>query len=124
MMIGQSDDSPELTDLERAVLGVAFAANAGDNAQFRAQVDAATALSRTPSGVGFMTKLAVPEALRVADRPGNDGLPTVRGEHPDLPSGAEFVLQVKAGRINTIEAFCFEGMWPGDESIFQVALRP
>ena len=70
--------------------------------------------------MGFVTKLQIPEALSVSDPQDRNALPVVFGEHPDLPSGAEFVLQVKDGRINTIEAFCYEGMWPNDESLFSV----
>lgn len=116
--------SPELSALERLVLEVALAANIGDNAQLREQVGAATVATRTPSGVGFMTKLSVPEGLAVPGAPADDTLPKVFAAHPDLPAGAEFVLQVRAGRLNTIEGFCFEGMWPGDESLFRVTARP
>lgn len=120
----ESGVSVQLTVLERAVLDVALAPDTGDNESFRAQVAAAVVSVRTQSGVGFMTKLQVPEALSVADRPANDSLPVVIGAHPELPSGAEFVLQVKGGRISTIEAFCYEGMWPQDEVPFRVEVRP
>ncbi|MFQ5634916.1 MAG: hypothetical protein ACE5G3_06260 [Gammaproteobacteria bacterium] len=113
-----------LTELERAVLEIALAPDTGDNARLRDQVGAATVASRTPSGVGFMTKLAVPEALALPARTHEDSLPRVIGSHPELPTGAEFILQVKAGRLNTIEAFCYEGMWPGDESLFRVQVGP
>jgi len=115
---------PALTALERAVLDVALAADTELNARLRAQIEAAVVTTRTPSGVGFMTKFAVPADLAAPDRPADDTLPAVFGEHPQLPGGAEFVLQVKAGRLNTIEAFCYEGMWPADESLFRVELRP
>lgn len=123
-MTEELEFSPELTALERAVLDAALAPETGDNASFRAQVAAAVVSVRTPSGVGFMTKLNVPEALSVAERPAHDSLAVVIGVHPDLPSGAEFVLQVKGGRISTIEAFCYEGMWPQDEVPFRVEVRP
>ncbi|MFW2403569.1 MAG: hypothetical protein ACN4GT_02305 [Gammaproteobacteria bacterium] len=113
-----------LSDLERSVLDVVLAADGDFGAQLRAQAAAAFVASRTPSGVGFMTKLNVPEGLRIAGRPDDETLQTVHGTHPALPAGAEFVVQVKSGRLNTIEAFCYEGMWPGDESRFSVELRP
>lgn len=119
-----SQVEPALTSLERAVLDVALAADTELNVRLRAQVEAADVTTRTPSGVGFMTKFAVPENLAVPDRPADDTLPAVSGVHPQLPGGAEFVLQVKAGRLNTIEAFCYEGMWPADESQFRVELKP
>jgi len=113
-----------LSDLESAVLDTLLAADAGINGQLRAQVRAATVASRTPSGVGFMTKLIVPAELSIPDRPADETLRPAYGEHPELPGGAEFVVQVKSGRLNTIEAFCYAGMWPGDESRFRVELRP
>ena len=123
-MTEEIDVSPELTTLERAVLDVALAPDIGDNVSFRAQVAAAVVSVRTPSGVGFMTKLQVPETLSVADRSDNEALPVVLGAHPELPSGAEFVLQIKGGRLSTIEAFCYEGMWPQDEVQFRVEVKP
>lgn len=113
-----------LSDLELAVLDVFLAADGDASAQLRAQVEAATVASRTPSGVGFMTKLDIPERLRIPGRPDDETLQVVHGAHPALPGGAEFIVQVKSGRLNTIEGFCYAGMWPGDESHFSVELRP
>ena len=118
-MIQPASNSPELTELERLVLETAGAA-AGDAARWRTQIEAATVARRTPSGVGFMTRLHIPAADRLAA----DGLSTISGEHPALPSGAEFVVQVAGGRINSIEAFCHEGMWPADESQFRLFCGP
>ena len=56
------------------------------------------------------------------DAAAGNAVPVVTGEHPALPSGAEFILQIKDGRINCIEAFCYEGMWPADESQFKIRL--
>ena len=116
-------DAGTLSDLERAILDVVLARDSAINAGLREQAAAAGVSSRTPSGVGFMTKLDVPIALAVEGRPEDETLQTVFGAHPDLPGGAEFVVQVRSGRLNTIEAFCYEGMWPRDESRFEVQLR-
>ena len=117
--------SPDsLTRLERAVLETALGAASREEAGLRRQLGAAAAATRTPSGVGFMTRLTVPESLAVPQRPQDETLPIVVGAHPALPSGAEFVVQVKAGRLHTIEAYCFEGMWPGDESAFRLSAGP
>lgn len=110
--------SPELTALERAVLVAATGGNTQLVTDLYSQVNEAKAVVRTPSGVGFVTKLKVPGELRLPDSAELKSLPLVFGQHPDLPSGAEFVLQVKDGRLNSIEAFCYEGMWPRDESLF------
>ncbi len=116
-MIPPANQSPDLTALERAVLETALA-ELGADCGFHQQVNAATVAVRTPSGVGFMTKLSVPDEHRVADF--GSAVPVVIGEHPALPSGAEFILQIKNGRVNCIEAYCHEGMWPADESLFHI----
>lgn len=123
-MHNETQVSPELSALERAVLEIVLAPDIGVNARLREQMEVARVSLRTPSGVGFMTKLDVPGALAVPDAPEDATLPTVYGVHPELPAGAEFILQVRAGRLNTIEAFCFQGMWPGDESRFRLEVRP
>jgi hypothetical protein len=119
-MIEAADIAPELTALEKSVLEAALASGEPAAEGFQAQAREARAIARTPSGVGFVTRLQVPRNLFVANSHGGASMPVVRGEHPDLPSGAEFVLQVKDGRLNSIEAFCYEGMWPSDESLFRV----
>lgn len=116
--------APELSSLERAVLDVALAPDSSINDRLRAQADAAAVTTRTPSGVGFMTKIDVPADMAIPDSTPDVTLPAVLGIHPQLPAGAEFVVQVKSGRLNTIEAFCYQGMWPTDESLFRVELRP
>ena len=117
MIIQPADQSPELTGLERAVLETALSAD-GIDPELRRQIDTARVLGRTPSGVGFMTKIEVPDTLSAASA--SAAVPVVAAEHPELPSGAEFVLQVKNGRLSSIEAFCHEGMWPTDEDAFRL----
>lgn len=119
-MASETEFSPELTALEMLVLDAAIGHDGQFADRFNAQVRQAKVVVRTPSGVGFVTKLQIPDDLRVTDMPPDGSLPLVIGEHPDLPSGAEFVLQVKHGRINCIEAFCHEGMWPNDETLFRI----
>ena len=114
--------SPELTELERAVLETAIRGHSR-GAELEAQLNAAIVVVRTPSGVGFVTKLQVPEGLALSEHAVDDELPVVLAEHPALDSGAEFVFQVKAGRINCIEAYCYEGMWPADETLFRVSTK-
>ena len=117
-MDDEARNSPELTTLERAVLVAALGSGTKHAVTLNVQVNEAKAVVRTPSGVGFVTKLEVPEKFGLPDPEESDLLPLVVGRHPELPSGAEFVLQIKNGRLNSIEAFCFEGMWPRDESLF------
>jgi hypothetical protein len=119
MTIQPASDSPNLTDLERSVLETACSAT-GVDARFCQQIDVATVTVRTPSGVGFVTGLSIPAECHVRGLANGMAIPLIAGEHPELPSGAEFVIQVKNGCINSIEAFCFEGMWPTDESLFKI----
>ncbi len=113
---GDRPDTPELSDLERAVFDTALAGDDAEAEILRTQLSVAAVVSRTASGVGFVTRLRIPDEL-----PGVSQSyipPLVRGEHPQLPGGAEFMLQLKDGRLHTVEAFCFEGMWPEDEAAF------
>ena len=121
MMIQPASDSPDLTALERSVLETAFSSMQTDPG-FRGQIDAAMVIVRTPSGVGFVTKLHIPEEHRVAGAAAGNAVPVIIGEHPALPEGAEFILQIKNGLVSCIEAFCYAGMWPTDESQFQIRL--
>lgn len=120
-MLEPVNDSPELTVLERLILETALT-NVEDADVFHAQLRAARVVSRTGSGVGFVTKLLLPADAPAADEAAR--LPTVLADHPDLPSGAEFILDVKSGRLNCIEAFSFEGMWPTDDALFQLRCGP
>lgn len=118
-MIQPANDSPDLTALERSVLETAFSSMQTDPG-FRNQIDAAMVVVRTPSGVGFVTKLHIPEEYRVANAVAGNAVPVIIGDHPALPAGAEFILQIKNGLINCIEAFCYAGVWPADEAQFHI----
>lgn len=122
MMIDENDNSPELTALEREVLEISIHGHQKVS-ELTAQLDAATVVTRTPSGVGFVTKLQIPDDLTIGEAQGVAALPVVVAEHPALPSGAEFIFQVKSGRLNCIEAYCFEGMWPANEALFRLASK-
>jgi hypothetical protein len=117
-----SHDSPELSNLERSVLDVALSGDHPSIAILRNQVMIAQVASRTPSGVGFMTKLRLPRDVILSPDRDMPAVPIVYAEHPQLPGGAEFLLQIKDGHINCIEAFCYEGMWPADDSLFRVRI--
>jgi hypothetical protein len=107
-----------LTPLERLVLQAVGQSLGSEYAPaFAAQVAQARVVSRSHSGVGFVTRLSVPDgaaSLR-AQR-----VETVRASHPQLREPAEFLVQLRDGRLAAIEAFCFEGLWPADESAFGI----
>jgi hypothetical protein len=116
---GATDGPGPLTRLERAVLGALLAGDDAGVAGLRDQLAGATAVSRTHSGVGFVTRIAVPAGVPplagAAPR-----LRPVRAAHPELPEPAEFLLQLRAGRLAVLEAYCYAGSWPADEAKFQV----
>jgi hypothetical protein len=119
-MIPDIDVSPELNALERSVLNAALGGEDSSLNTLRAQAAVAGVASRTPSGVGFMTKLRLPAEAILLNPDIPLTLPVVYAKHPHLAGGAEFLIQIKDGRINCIEAFCYEGRWPTDESLFEV----
>ena len=121
-MIDDTQMEQELTALERAVLKAAFGGIDQVAPISETRFKDARVELRTPSGVGFVTKLAADDSSYRMNLSANS-LPVIFAEHPALPSGAEFVLQVKDGRVNSIEAFCYEGMWPEDESLFRIGAR-
>ncbi len=119
---GDTPESPALTVLEQAVLHEVVQAAGDASASLEAQVASAEVASRTSSGVGFVTRLkltggaaAVPSALQ---------LPVVKGSHPSIPGGAEFMVELKDGQLHTVEAFCFSGMWPDNDEQFTLTIAP
>lgn len=113
-----------LTPLERSVLR-AFAQRLGDaGGLWQAQCDQARVLVRTHSGVGFVTKLEIPDDVPGLPAESTGRIGAVRASHPDLGEPAEFLVQLKAGRLASIEAYCYEGMWPADDTGFQVGVAP
>ena len=46
-------------------------------------------------------------------------LSPVRAQHTQLAEPAEFVLQLREGRLASLEAFCFAGGWPTDGDGFR-----
>ncbi len=109
-----------LTPLERAVLGALVPALGASAAEYQAQCEHARVLMRSHSGVGFVTRLGVPARLRpLAGEPADRAL-AVYATHPQLAEPAEFLVQFKAGRLASIEAYCGEGMWPDDDAGFRV----
>ncbi|GMW07155.1 MAG: hypothetical protein AMXMBFR8_19510 [Nevskiales bacterium] len=121
------NDPPEdlvLTPLERAVLGELVASLGASAADFRAQCDHARVLVRSHSGVGFVTRMRVPEEARPLGSEYANRSFAVHATHPQLREAAEFLVQFKAGRLATIEAYCGEGMWPDDDAGFRVGLKP
>lgn len=86
----------------------------------RDQLAGATMLSRTYSGVGLMTRIAIPEGKPAVPANVPVHLRPVLASHPQLPEATEFLLQLREGRLATLEAYCFQGDWPLDEQGFRI----
>jgi hypothetical protein len=125
MKLGQDPPASLLvTPLERAVL-LALAQTLGGSASaFQAQCARARVLMRSHSGVGFVTRLEVPDDVERVTGEDAARARAVYATHPQLAEPAEFLVQIKGGRLASIEAFCGEGMWPADEAGFQVTVAP
>lgn len=119
---GATEGPGPLSRLERAVL-TAMLKGEGAAAGFdvlRAQLARATVVSRTHSGVGFVTRIDVPDEIPSALEAALPRLRPVLAEHPQLAERAEFLLQLRSGRLAVLEAYCFQGGWPADEAEFRV----
>ena len=121
---GETQGPGPLSPLERAVLTAMLVGGAqGDSDTFaglRAQLARATVVSRTHSGVGFVTRIAVPDEVPPVPDAAGRALRPVTAAHPALPEQAEFLLQLRNGRLAVLEAYCHAGNWPADEAEFRV----
>lgn len=119
---GATQGPGPLSRLERAVLTAMLKGEGGEFTALRTQLARATVVSRTHSGVGFVTRITVPDdvpALGDADSP---RLRPVLAVHPQLAERAEFLLQLRGGRLAVLEAYCYAGGWPADEAEFRVVV--
>lgn len=111
-----------LSRLERAVLAAMLKGDGAEFAALRAQLARATVVSRTHSGVGFVTRIAVPDDAPALGEAASPRLRPVLAAHPRLAERAEFLLQLRGGRLAVLEAYCYEGGWPADEAEFRVVV--
>jgi len=88
-----------------------------------AQLQVAAVVSRDYTGVGLYTELTVPQTAPRLDeaRGGHEDMPQCSGEHPELPSGAGFILWLKDGYISCLESYTYDGSWPANENLFRPA---
>jgi hypothetical protein len=119
-MVRSSDGVQPLTRLERLIIETLLERHAAGQEALHEQLAQAHATRRTHSGVGFMTRLAVPGEAPVPQPVDEPRLRPLYATHPQLREPAEFMLQLRDGRLNTLEAYCFNGMWPADEAGFRI----
>ena len=118
--VHSSEGAQPLTRLERLVIGTILDRHAAGQDALREQLAQAHATRRTHSGVGIMTRLAVPGEAPPLSPASTPRLRPLYATHPQLREPAEFMLQLKDGRLNSLEAYCFNGLWPADETAFRI----
>lgn len=119
---GATQGPGPLSGLERTVLTAMLKGDGEAWVSLRAQLARATAVSRTHSGVGFVTRIAVPDDVPALPEAATPRLRPVLASHPQLAESAEFLLQLRAGRLAVLEAYCYAGGWPADEAEFRVVV--
>lgn len=119
-IVRSSEGEQPLTRLERLVIGTILKRHAPGQDALREQLARAHATRRTHSGVGIMTRLVVPGEAPAVPTASPPRLRPLYATHPQLREPAEFMLQLKDGRLNSLEAYCFNGMWPADETGFRI----
>jgi hypothetical protein len=115
---GATQGPGPLSPLERTVLTAMLEGDAC--AGLKAQLARATVVSRTHSGVGFVTRIDVPDEVPAVPEAATPRPRAVYADHPQLKERAEFLLQLRGGRLAVLEAYCVEGSWPADETEFRV----
>ena len=110
---GATQGPGPLSRLERTVLTAMLKGEGEDFASLRAQLAGASVVSRTHSGVGFVTRITVPEDSPVLPGTSTPRLRPVLAAHPELAERAEFLLQLRAGRLAVLEAYCYAGRLAG-----------
>ena len=125
MKLGNDPPSAlRLTPLEQAVLGSLADSLGAAGAALRAQAGRVRVVNRAHSGVGFITKLETPEDTAGLPVEAAGRVRAIYASHPQLQEPAQFLVQMKAGRLAAIEAFCYAGMWPADDAGFHVEAAP
>jgi hypothetical protein len=113
-------DALVISSIERAVLDAQAERLGPAGAAWLDQCRQARVAGRSHSGVGFVTRFEVPpEAPALADDAARR-VGAVHASHPALREPAEFLIQLKHGRLASIEAFCFDGLWPADDAGFRI----
>jgi len=109
-----------LTPLERAVLEAQGRPLGAAAPAWLAQCRSIRVIGRSHSGVGFVTRFEVPADAAPFATDATGRIPPVYASHPALREPAQFLIQARDGRIIALEAFCFDGMWPADETGFRI----
>lgn len=114
------EPSPPLAEFEEALLDALLAGDHPVLATLREQRAGAACVSRELSGVGFFLEFSVPDAVALVAPEKfvlGDVLFNLQG--PDHGGGA--ILFVRGGKVEMLEAYCFEDDWPSEISRFSIS---
>lgn len=109
--------------LEREVMDFFLAGDQPQLRDLRSQLSACSVSDRDYTGVGFFTKFRVPHHLSInlgADVVLSDVGASIDG----LSHGAAFVLFIKNGVLDVLEAASTEGEWPAQITSYRLHYVP
>ncbi len=111
----------ELTKLEECVLKMLLDGDDEILASLRKQLHSASVTERDLSGVGFFTTLHVAhtDAARATDKSFKFG--DVHADISGLECGAGFLLYVRDGVLEMLEAYTYDEQWPDDTDDFSLS---
>jgi hypothetical protein len=115
--------SEDLDELERAVLEMLLAGDHPTLATLRAQAARVRVAARKLSGVGFFTDFEVPADLRTVSHPRDFEIGDVDGDLEGLARGAAFVVFIRKGRLDFLEAHTYGEPWPEQLGAFRLRYR-
>ena len=112
----------KLSKLETRVLNVILRTSVPAHAALLAQVPALAVARRQLTGAGVVTDFVLTDQGVPRATPPSFHVAGVGGTHPESPSGIDFILFIRDGRIAWLESVSFDGVWPSDPD--QIELIP
>lgn len=114
------------TKLEREVMMMLLAGEHPALEILRHQFALCSIIKREFSGVGFFTTFSVPESAPGLPNRDSFYFGDVDAKIPSLQYGAGFVLRIREGTLDFLEAFTYDETWPehADDCVLQYAHTP
>jgi hypothetical protein len=104
-----------LTSLESRVINLLIPHAGIHEALLRTQLQISSVEDRKKDKNGFFTYFSIPAENKVNTLP-DMILSGIRGTHPSMDHGVEFILFIRNGRVSILEAYSLGGeSWPEDE---------
>lgn len=101
-----------LTDLEQALMTMLLSGDHPVLSTLRTQANRGSLRLREPTGAGFYCHFDVPDDAPLVADPEDFEICDVLGQIAGLAHGAGFVLFIRRGRLDFLEAFSFDERWP------------